>query len=105
MLATVVSSDGSRVVVDAGNKTLTSSTDPLFGPGHLLGRPDSAFSRVSEEHGVLSVPGPPELRVGDRTQILPVHACVWSDLQVEVYGTRRGQLEERIRIDAFRHSL
>ena len=105
MLATVVSSDGSRVVVDAGNKTLTSSTDPLFGPGHLLGRPDSTFSRVSEEHGVLSVPGPPELRVGDRTQILPVHACVWSDLQVEVYGTRRGQLVERIRIDAFRHSL
>ncbi len=105
MLATVVSSDGFRVVVDAGNKTLTSSTDPLFGPGHLLGRPDSAFSRVSEEHGVLSVPGPPELRVGDRTQILPVHACVWSDLQVEVYGTRRGQLVERIRIDAFRHSL
>jgi D-serine deaminase-like pyridoxal phosphate-dependent protein len=105
MLATVVSSDGPRVVVDAGNKTLTSSTDPLFGPGHLLGRPDSAFTRVSEEHGVLSVPGPPDLRVGDRTQILPVHACVWSDLQAEVYGTRGGQLVERIRIDAFRHSL
>jgi D-serine deaminase-like pyridoxal phosphate-dependent protein len=105
MLATVVSSDGPRVVVDAGNKTLTSSTDPVFGPGHLLGRPDSAFRRVSEEHGVLSVPGPPDLRVGDRTQILPVHACVWSDLQVEVYGTRRGQLVERIRVDAFRHSL
>jgi len=105
MLATVVSSDGRRVVVDAGNKTLTSSTDPVFGAGHLLGRPDSAFSRVSEEHGVLSVPGSPDLRVGDRIQILPVHACVWSDLQVEVYGTRRGQVVERIRIDAFRHSL
>ena len=105
MLATVVSSDGSRVVVDAGNKTLTSSTDPMFSAGHLLGRPDSAFSRVSEEHGVLSVPGSPDLRVGDRTQILPIHACVWSDLQAEIYGTRQGQVVERIRIDAFRHSL
>jgi D-serine deaminase-like pyridoxal phosphate-dependent protein len=105
MLATVVSSDGTRVVVDAGNKTLTSSTDPAFGAGHLLGRPDTSFSRVSEEHGVLNVPGPPSLRVGDRTQILPIHACVWSDLQAEIYGTRQGQVVERIRIDAFRHSL
>jgi D-serine deaminase-like pyridoxal phosphate-dependent protein len=105
MLATVVSSDGTRVVVDAGNKTLTSSTDPAFGAGHLLGRPDTSFSRVSEEHGVLSIPGPPSLRVGDRTQILPIHACVWSDLQAEIYGIRQGQVVERIRVDAFRHSL
>jgi D-serine deaminase-like pyridoxal phosphate-dependent protein len=105
MLATVVSSDGRRVTVDAGNKTLTSSTDPAFGGGHLLGRPDTSFTRVSEEHGVLSIPGPPVLRVGDRTQILPVHACVWSDLQVEVYGTRQGQVVERIRVEAFRRSL
>ena len=105
MLATVVSSDGARVVVDAGNKTLTSSTDPAFGAGHLLRRPDTSFSRVSEEHGVLSIPGPPGLRVGDRTQILPIHACVWSDLQAEIYGTRQGQIVERIRVDAFRHSL
>jgi D-serine deaminase-like pyridoxal phosphate-dependent protein len=105
MLATVVSSDGPRVVVDAGNKTLTSSTDPAFGAGHLLRRPDTSFSRVSEEHGVLGIPGPPGLRVGDRTQILPIHACVWSDLQAEIYGTRQGQIVERIRVDAFRHSL
>jgi D-serine deaminase-like pyridoxal phosphate-dependent protein len=105
MLATVVSTDGTRVTVDAGNKTLTSSTDPVYGAGHLVGRPESRFSRVSEEHGVLTFPAEPGLRVGDRVQILPVHACVWSDLQPEVYGVRQGQIVERIRVDAFRHSL
>jgi D-serine deaminase-like pyridoxal phosphate-dependent protein len=105
MLATVVSADGERITVDAGNKTLTSTTDPAYGSGHLTGRPDSAFTRVSEEHGVLAVPGKPGLRVGDRVQILPVHACVWTDLQPEIYGIRQGQIVERIRIDAFRRSL
>jgi D-serine deaminase-like pyridoxal phosphate-dependent protein len=105
MLATVVSADGSRVTVDAGSKTLTTTTDAVFGAGHLAGRPDSAFTRTSEEHGVLTVPGTPALTVGDRVRILPVHVCVWSDLQPEIYGIRRGEIVERIRVDAFRHSL
>jgi D-serine deaminase-like pyridoxal phosphate-dependent protein len=53
---------------------------------------------------VLTVTGPPPA-VGDLVRILPVHVCVWSDLQPEVYGTRRGEIVERIRVDAFRHSL
>ena len=105
MLATVISVDGTRVVVDAGSKTLTTSTDPVYGQGHLLSRPDGAFTRLSEEHGVLSVDGAPCLSVGDRVRILPIHACVWSDLQPEVYGIRDGQVVERIRVDAFRRSL
>jgi D-serine deaminase-like pyridoxal phosphate-dependent protein len=38
-------------------------------------------------------------------RILPVHVCVWSDLQPEIYGIQRGEITERIRVDAFRHSL
>ena len=110
MLATVVSTGdggdgGTRVTVDAGSKTLTTTTDPQYGSGHLAGRPDSAFTRVSEEHGVLTVGGPPDLTVGQRVRILPVHVCVWSDLQPEIYGVRRGEVVERIRVDAMRHSL
>jgi len=105
MLATVVSTVADRVTVDAGSKSLTSTTTPDYGYGHLLGRPTSRFTRLSEEHGVLSVPDPPGLQVGDQVRILPVHACVWSDLQPEVYGIRRGEVTERIRVDAFRHSL
>ena len=114
MLATVVSTGtgtgtggdgGTRVTVDAGSKTLTTTTDPEYGSGHLAGRPDSAFTRVSEEHGVLTVGGPADLTVGQRVRILPVHVCVWSDLQPEIYGVRRGEIAERIRVDAMRHSL
>jgi D-serine deaminase-like pyridoxal phosphate-dependent protein len=105
MLATVVSADGERVTVDAGSKTLTTTTVPDYASGHLLGEPGSRFTRVSEEHGVLHVPDPPGRRVGDRVRIMPVHACVWTDLQTEVYGIRHGQITERISVDAFRCSL
>ena len=110
MLATVVSTGDSgdgrtRVTVDAGSKTLTTTTDPEYGSGHLAGRPDSGFTRVSEEHGVLTVDGSPGLTVGQRVRILPVHVCVWSDLQPEIYGVRRGEVAERIRVNAMRHSL
>ena len=106
MAATVVSTGdgGARVTIDAGSKTLTTTMDPVYGHGHLAGRPDATVTRLSEEHGVLSVAGPPPA-VGDVVRILPVHVCVWSDLQPEVYGTRHGEIVERISVDAFRHSL
>lgn len=107
MLATVVSTGdaGARVTVDAGSKTLTTTTDPAYGHGHLAGRPDATVTRLSEEHGVLAVTTGATPPVGGLVRILPVHVCVWSDLQPEVYGTRHGEIVERIRVDAFRHSL
>jgi hypothetical protein len=36
MLATVVSADGQRVTIDAGNKTLTSTTTPGYGSGRMM---------------------------------------------------------------------
>ena len=105
MLATVVSADGQRLIVDAGNKTLTTTREAVYGYGHLRGRPDTSFTRLSEEHGVLDVPGRAGLRVGDRVQILPIHVCAWSDLQPEVYGVRSAEVVERVRVEALRHSL
>jgi D-serine deaminase-like pyridoxal phosphate-dependent protein len=109
MAATVVSTgdgdDGrARVTVDAGSKTLTMTNDAVYGYGHVAGRPDATVARLSEEHGVLAVAGPSPA-LGDLVRILPVHVCVWSDLQPEVYGTRHGEIVERIRVDAFRCSL
>ena len=83
--------------MDAGSKTLTTTMDPVYGYGHLAGRPDATVTRLSEEHGVLSVAGPPPA-VGDVVRILPVHVCVWSDLQPEVYGTRHGEIVDQVRI-------
>ena len=105
-LASVVSLEGDRVTVDAGSKTLTMSRDGGFGFGHLRDQPASRFTRLSEEHGVLDLPGAQaRLAVGDRVEVMPIHVCVWMDLQPEVYGTRNGQVVERIAIEAMRHSL
>jgi D-serine deaminase-like pyridoxal phosphate-dependent protein len=106
MLATVVSVHGSRVTLDAGGKTLTSTKDAEWGYGTLVDRTDARFTRMSEEHGVMFIPeSEGRMLVGDRVRILPMHVCVWMDLQAEIYGVRGGNVVERIRIDAMRHSL
>ncbi|MDQ1587119.1 MAG: hypothetical protein QOJ77_284 [Microbacteriaceae bacterium] len=106
MLATVVSRGPGRATINAGSKSITTSRMTDHGFGHVLGSPGTSFSRLSEEHGVLSLaPEDEKLRVGDRVRVLPIHICVWMDLQREVYGIREGRVVERIRVDAMRRSL
>jgi D-serine deaminase-like pyridoxal phosphate-dependent protein len=105
-LATIVSVDNSRLTIDAGSKTLTVTRDSAFGYGLLVEDNAAKVTRLSEEHGVLSLPTAAEhFRVGQRVRLVPVHVCVWMDLQAEVYGTRGSQIVERIEVDAMRHSL
>ncbi len=96
IVATVVSRPAStRVVFDAGSKTLTNDAVRGFGTdtGHGLVCRDLATSapdptivieRLSEEHAVARVPADCSLRVGDRVRILPNHACVVSNLMDEL---------------------
>lgn len=105
ILATVVSVSQDRVVLDAGNKTLTMTSTRQHGYGKIKGHPRSSFLRLSEEHGVATVgDAAARLRVGDRVEVLPVHICVCVDLQHEAYGVSRGSIAEVIRIDAARRS-
>jgi D-serine deaminase-like pyridoxal phosphate-dependent protein len=106
MVATVVSRAPGRATLNAGSKSITTSRAEPYGHGHLHNRPGSGFGLLSEEHGVLDLaPEDEDLRVGDRVRVLPIHVCVWMDLQAEVYGTRGGRLVKRIRVDAMRQSL
>lgn len=106
MLATVVSRGPARATLNAGSKSITTANTVQYGHGHLVNRPGSGFGLLSEEHGVLELASEDEdLRIGDRVQILPIHVCVWMDLQPEVYGTRGGQIVQRIPVDAMRRSL
>ena len=105
ILATVVSVWPDRVVLDAGNKTLTMTSTQQHGFGKIKNRPDSSFVRLSEEHGVATLgTGDCVLRVGDRVQVLPIHICVCVDLQQQAYGVTQGQIAELITIDAARRS-
>jgi D-serine deaminase-like pyridoxal phosphate-dependent protein len=106
MLATVVSRGPGRATLNTGSKSITTSRTEQHGHGHVVNRPRSGFSLLSEEHGVLDLaPEDEDLRVGDRVRILPIHICVWMDLHAEVYGVRAGRIERRIRVDAMRRSL
>lgn len=104
-LATVVSINNDRITLNSGSKTLTSTKDSKYGYGELVADPQARWLRLSEEHATLQGSRGVEYSVGDRIQIFPIHVCVWSDLQPEIYGHRNGRIVERIRVDAMRHSL
>ena len=70
LLATVMSRPVSgRAVVDAGLKAHSvDSGMPL-----VAGVPGAAYTRASDEHGVIELSGPGELRLGDKVRLVPGH--------------------------------
>lgn len=81
VLATVVSRPTpTRVVLDAGSKSLSSDIGNLEGYGLLRGT-DITIKFLNEEHGVIEMATPSDTpRVGDRVRIVPNHVCVVSNL-------------------------
>ena len=96
VISTVVSRPAaSRLVFDAGSKTLSSDAARGFGSssGHGLvypsldaesPEPSIVIERLSEEHAVARVMPNCALRPGDRVRILPNHACVVTNLASEL---------------------
>lgn len=81
VLATVVSRPtATRIVIDAGSKSLTSDLLNMEGYGLVMGT-DLTVKGLSEEHGVIEMPVASDWpRVGERLRIIPNHACVVSNL-------------------------
>lgn len=81
VLVTVVSRPtATRVVIDAGSKSLTSDLLGMDGFGLVMGT-DLTVKGLSEEHGVIELPVASDWpRVGERLRIIPNHACVISNL-------------------------
>jgi len=89
-----------RIVVDAGSKTFAldlgaHGNESLRGYGYDRER-DLRLERLSEEHGVLSVPPGrhASVRVGDRLRFVPNHACTTANLAEVLLGIRDGCVEE-----------
>jgi D-serine deaminase-like pyridoxal phosphate-dependent protein len=93
--ATVVSRPtGTRAILDAGTKVLTSDQYGMKGYGHVLEYPEAAITALSEEHGTVDLSACPEQpRVGDVVHVVPNHCCVVSNMVDEVYGVRGGMVE------------
>jgi D-serine deaminase-like pyridoxal phosphate-dependent protein len=105
VVATVISRPvPDRVVIDAGSKTFgldrgAQGVNVVSGFGQLRGVAGS-IDRLSEEHGILTVPPESPLAVGDVVRIVPNHACVVGNLGRVFLGLRDGIVEEIIPIDA-----
>jgi D-serine deaminase-like pyridoxal phosphate-dependent protein len=100
VVATVVGRpEATRAVIDAGSKVLTSDrlliADPAPTFGAVAGFPGARVSRLSEEHGLLEFPVPPDLRIGDRVAIVPNHICPVVNLADSVSVIEDGMLAER----------
>jgi D-serine deaminase-like pyridoxal phosphate-dependent protein len=112
VIATVVSRPvASRVIFDAGSKTLTSDAARGFGSvtGFGLVFPDLetgapmgsiAIERLSEEHAVARVLPDCPLRPGDRVRILPNHSCVVTNLANDLLLTEGLAVVDRIPVEA-----
>jgi D-serine deaminase-like pyridoxal phosphate-dependent protein len=88
-----------RFVVDAGSKCFT--TDNMGSMADWLvvaGRPDLQMDFLSEEHGVGHRAGSDGVRIGERLQVIPSHACACVNMFDVAYGVRDGRLERELPI-------
>jgi D-serine deaminase-like pyridoxal phosphate-dependent protein len=88
-----------RIVIDAGTKVLTSDRmlvpDPPATFGSVHGHEDWEVVRLSEEHGVVSVPPAARVRIGDRLSIVPNHVCPTINLASYVTVAEGGRFADR----------
>jgi len=82
VVATVVSRPSRDLaVIDGGSKTFATDVQPggqplnLVGFGEVVGHPEAVLERLTEEHGMISLDGESDLRVGDTIRIIPNHVC------------------------------
>lgn len=97
LLATVISKQGERqVTIDAGLKSLTTDSG-------LAECRDARYvhRNLGDEQGSLSwEEGTPELRIGDRVEMVPSHIDPTVNLHDFYYAHRKGVIEEIWRVDS-----
>lgn len=92
VLATVVSTPApGRYILDSGTKALSSDHYATVTYGALKDYPEAVITRASEEHGIIEGADLP-LRIGDKVEIIPNHACATCNMHDELYIVRGGEL-------------
>ena len=106
VLVTVVARPSpDRFVVDAGTKAFTSDgsdgeRSAFPGRGVVAGRPELRLDFMSEEHGVGHIEGRGTLEIGDRLEVIPLHACGCVNQFDVAYGVRDDAVEREFAIAA-----
>ncbi|MEP7365987.1 MAG: alanine racemase [Acidobacteriota bacterium] len=105
VLCTVVSTavDG-QMIIDGGSKTFSSdrlATGADAGFGVMLDAPQAVFTKLMEEHGFVDIRKcERKFEVGEQVQMLMNHVCVVMNLHEQVYGVRKGTVEEVWKVEA-----
>jgi D-serine deaminase-like pyridoxal phosphate-dependent protein len=102
-VATVVSRTApDRGVLDTGSKSLAMDPGKAHkGHGYIVGHPDVIITKLSEEHGVISIPdGESGLEIGDRVEVIPNHICPTVNLMDELFITRDGKIIDTWKVAA-----
>ncbi len=97
MLATVVSVQGGRMMIDGGSKTFSSDKLSTGGPGfgEIVEAPGALFHKMNEEHGYVDISkAERKFHVGERLHVLPNHVCTAVNLQERIYGVRGDEVVE-----------
>jgi D-serine deaminase-like pyridoxal phosphate-dependent protein len=106
VLSTVISKPASnRIIIDAGSKSLgldrgAHSKQLIKGFGLVRGYPDLIIDRLSEEHGIVISEACNEIKIGNKLEIIPNHACSVVNLFQQVFLTDGEQITNSLTIDA-----
>ena len=103
VLVTVVSTSVSgRAIIDGGSKTFSSDRYQAgdgIGFGLIVEDHAAVLEKLSEEHGHLNIErSERRYQVGDRLSVIPNHVCTTVNMHDEIYGVRRGQVENVWRV-------
>ena len=85
LMVTVVSRPSEDLcIIDGGSKTFPTDVveDGTYGQ---FQKPGLVLSRLSEEHGMVTVEGPYQPQIGEQLAVLPNHICTAVNLRNELY--------------------
>lgn len=105
ILATVISvREGNTYLIDAGSKCFgldqgAHGNTAITGFGVVKGHPELVVSSLSEEVGKLTAMSKSDIKVGQKVQIIPNHACVPANMTSFLWGYRGGDIEKCIAVD------
>lgn len=106
IVATVVSTPREgHMVIDGGSKTFSSDRLGSTGEatfGLLREAPGAVFHKMNEEHGYIDLRRAErtDFHVGERVHLIPNHICVAMNLHEQVYGVRKGEVEQIWKVEA-----
>lgn len=105
VMGTIISAPRSgMLIVDVGSKCLGLDTGAhgnalVKGFGTIKEHPELELAALSEQIGKIIIKGATSLKIGDKIEIIPNHACSAANMTSYLIGHKKGQVINKIKID------